>query len=169
MSRKEKALSFAFLAFFAFNVFQQYGRQETWPFSFFGMYQDTVPGDFVSRFDLDYIPPGGEPESLFKKANGYYLTDKFREIAAGRTVSNRNEVLTDEGELHLNDEVLGKIREVLVSDILPDLERKGALRVGGRIRLRYQMWRDFEPARRYRPDKEVIIWDSPVTDLRGAL
>lgn len=165
LSSKEKALSLFFVLLFSFALFQQKGRREDWPFSFFGMYQDTAPDFRIIRYDLDYIAPGKPPLSLYHKANGYYFYDKFMEIGHGRHVSNRNEVLNDGGDLELTPSVLDKMRVVLAKDALPIALKEGYNDPEARIRLRYRIWKEFRPEHLHHPLQDIVILEPTLAEL----
>jgi hypothetical protein len=167
LSLKEKALSLVFVLFFSFAIFQQTGGgREDWPFSFFGMYEGLAPNHRITRYDLDYIAPGREPISLYRRANGYYFNDKFRHIGNGRVEEYNHIVVNDGGDLVLNEEVVAKMRRVLVEDALPIVDKYGYSDPGARIRLRYLMWKDFQPQDVNRPTEDVVILEPTVEELR---
>lgn len=168
LSLKEKALSAVFILFFSFAIFQQTGGgREDWPFSFFGMYEGLAPNFRITRYDLDYVAPGREPVSLYRRANGYYFIDKFREIGNGRIQEYNHIVVDDGGDIVLNDEVVAKMRQVLVQDGLPIVDKEGYRDPGARIRLRYRMWKDFEPKDVGHPAQDIVILEPTVEELRA--
>jgi hypothetical protein len=167
LSFREKALSLFFILFFGFCLFQQMGAREDWPFSFFGMYEGLNSNYRIMRYDLDYIAPGKDPVSLYRRANGYYFMDKFMEIGNGRRLDFNNMVLEEGGDLTLNDDVVRKMRQVLVDDALPIADHEGFVDPTGRIRLRYRMWKDFQPEDISQPIRSVVILEPTLAELRA--
>lgn len=166
LTKKERLLSLVIVAFFSFCLFQQHGRREDWPFSFFGMYSGQTSGDFISRFDLDWIPDEGPPVNLYHRENGYYMIDHFKAIATGQRLDYNNVVLVPEGDLRTDPETIRQLQKSLVQDALPILARRGLDEKKGKIRLRYRRWVDFIPHKRDVPKISAVLVDMTPEQLR---
>lgn len=162
-----RRISLGIIFFFGLCLAQQWGDREDWPFSFFGMYRGTV-GNSFERFDLEYIPPGGEAFNLYRYENGYYLMDRFNAVLRGERLAHNNEVLVPAGELRTDTAVPADVHRLFLEDVVPILTRRGFDDPNASVRLRFRRWVEFSVERRTPPVQDVVVYAAKVSELREA-
>lgn len=169
-NRKPIATSIFVFLFFAMCIFQAYGEQETWPFSFFGMYKRNVSRYNVNRADVEVTTSEGKVINVFNLGvNGYYLEENFRKILNAQKDAHDNpiDLESETGAATLIQQspgVVDQLTHALREDIVPILE-KNRIDPNGVIRVRFRLWREFELSRRFDPDIDEVFVEKRWKDL----
>lgn len=159
--------SLCLFIFYLFAISQPLlGKREDWPFSWFGMYSGVVSRDGLSRWDFDYIDQNGNRYDLLGE-NGPYLYLRFDTLLRGLERKFNNQVITPPGDLRVTDEVIHRVREVMVSSANFQMEKQNIQVKGGSVQLRFKRWKRFQFEQRFQPDEDVLVVNIPVEVLRS--
>lgn len=152
-SQKRKITTTIFVVlFFAFCIFQAYGEQENWPFSYFGMYKRNVSRYGVTRADVEVTTSTGQIINVYNLGvNGYYLEENFRLLIESKKEGRANDITP-------------QLLKALRTDIVPILE-KNKIDPEGTVRVRFRYWNKFELSRRFSPDIDEVHIEKRWKDL----
>ncbi len=166
---KVSATIFVFL-FFAMCIFQAYGEQENWPFSYFGMYKRNVSRYNVPRADVEVVISDGTVINVYNLGvNAYYLEENFRKILSSQTDAKNNPIDLESSEgaatlVERSPTVIDQLTTALRQDIVPVLE-KNQIDPAGKVRVRFRLWKQFDISRRFQPDIDQVFIEKPWKDL----
>jgi hypothetical protein len=149
-SSKDKKAAFFIVLFFAFNLLQQCGRREDYPFTYFGMYKEGRMNtkDFY-RFKVHYIKGERKVDIASFKLNQYRLKRKVDTLLLKQTYSLDNHPL--EPSSLIMEGRKEKIEKIFVTEVIPQLKKRNLSLKGAELSLSYEYWDELSPSNIYKP------------------
>ncbi|MCF8059302.1 MAG: hypothetical protein K9K67_08400 [Bacteriovoracaceae bacterium] len=158
---KDRLATFAFLIFLLIYLFQQFGRREDWPFTFFGMYKggrfDTKP---FYHFKVLYKDDSQfELNAYSFKVDFFFLDEKIRSILLGFKEDFNNDVIAVNERISEDKE--NEVKEFLLKNVKPLLDQQCENCKKGEISLHISYWDEMVFENYLKPDRSWVYTSVP--------
>ena len=161
--KKRLCLVFVLL-FFAFNLFQQWGRREDYPFTYFGMYKEgRLETKSFSQFKIYFVKEEIKLDIASLEMDHYYLKKKLDALLLDQTYLPNNDTLNPSQGIQEGRQAL--INKLFIKDIIPQLKKREYALEKSILELRLNYWHDLSPKNAYKPDQSRIYHQIEVNQL----
>jgi hypothetical protein len=154
MNRRRLLQYLFFTLFILTYLFQQVGRREDWPFTFFGMYRGARPDTspyfrFEPKYTDDLTGETINPYGL--KVDMFFLDEKIRSILLGTFEGVNNDMLKASSGFNGNAKL--EVQNFLKTNVIPLLKEQCHQCKLGVLSLQVFFWEDLKYSNFLRPDK----------------
>lgn len=152
------------LLFFTFNLFQQWGRREDYPFTYFGMYKEgRLETKSFYQFKIYYLRAGTKLDIASLEMDHYYLKKKLDALLLDQTYLPNNDTLTPSQGIQEGRQPL--INKLFIKDVIPQLKKRKLPLENSTLLLRLNYWNDLSPKNAHKPDQSRIYHSIEVDHL----
>jgi len=159
--KRDRLATVFFIFFLIAYLFQQFGRREDWPFSFFGMYKggrfDTKP---FYRFKVIYTDDSDFKLNAYSfKVDFFFLDERIRVILLGFKENFNNDTLEVNEELSKGKEE--EVKKFLFKNVKPLLDQQCEDCKKGRLSLHISYWDEMSYRNYLTPDRSWVYVSVP--------
>jgi hypothetical protein len=157
--------------FFAFNLFQQHGRREDYPFTYFGMYKEgRLETKSFYQFKIFYQGNSNAKELIdiaSFEMDHYYLKKKLDALLLNQTYLPNNDTLTPSENMSEDqkEEKQALLDKLFIKDIIPQLRKKNLALEKAYLQLQIKYWDDLSPDNSKQPTKVSLYHKKSISSL----